>query len=140
MCRNTSEYRKLSLEDKMEVLFKKLKIELLENKLIIAGLYIVDDNRYIYHVFNNLKEEFYIVNKNELVNMKIEQKTTDSEKLTSEYICDIGKSRTIDFKLYLDAYDEEKNRLMISDKDIYNKYDSYLYNMFHDIYRMNTSV
>lgn len=135
-------YYILSLTKKMNVQFKKLEIERRENKLSVEGLYIIDDNRYIYHVLNKMKEEFYIINKNDCIKMKIESKLNNVYSEDAfDYICDIGNNNFIDFTLHINEDEIFKyfSYIDINDEFIPSKLDGYLYNMFYDIYKMKYS-
>ena len=135
-----TKYRKLSLTKKMDVQFKVLAIKRLKTKLMVIGLYILDNNRYFYHVLKNMKEEFYIINENKCIKMKIKEKDTSIyDKDAFDYTCYIDRERLIDFTLYLNEDFEGFAYIDMNDKKISNKIDSYLYNMFYDIYRMKYS-
>ena len=101
MCRNTEEYRESSFEDKMKFQYKNLTFDKLEKQVKIIGVFIVDDNRYIYHILNCMNEEFYIVNKNNCLKMKIKESNINKDdNLIREYTCGIGECRTISFNIY----------------------------------------
>ena len=140
MGRNSREYRESSMETKMTIQFKKLVFEPLAELVKIVGVYVIDDNRYIFHVLNKMVEQFYIVNGDNCFEIEIQKKSLNHEKKNSMvYFCHIGKGNYVFIDLYFNAKNEEKNHMIFNEKKLYNKLDSYLYDLFFDIFRMKNS-
>ena len=134
---NSSVYRNSSIENKMEVQFKKIVIQDVKDEIKIIGLYIIDENRYFYHIFNKMEEQFYMISKNKCFFVKVIKRTFDNDTDICEYICDIGKCGYLEFQI---SFEEDDSSCMdFNDKTLYNKLDSYMWDMFFDIYRMNNS-
>ena len=134
-------YRNSSLEHKMEVQYKKLVFEPLKDQIKILGLYILNDNKYVYHVLNKMTETFYIINENNFQEMKIKKQVNHmTQEDVIKYTCSIGDCRTIHFQILHDDEVPQLSEMKIHTHNaIYNKLDDYLYDMFHDIYRMSVS-
>ena len=137
---NSQIYRSLSLEDKSKVQYQKIIIDSLKKRTKILGLYILDDNRYIYHVLDKMTEKFYILNANHCRELVIKSKKNHVVREdVRKYTCSIGNCKTISFELMFDDEVPELSQMGINNRFIYNKFDIYLYDMFHDIYRMSVS-
>ncbi len=124
----------------MQEQFEKLTVEiLLKNKISIRGLFILDNDRYLYQVFNNCIEEWYMVFKNSFLKLKIIKKASNT-KIRKLYF-DIGNNKVISLKMYYNIDKEGRDNISIKlqndGETYYSIKDSYLNNMFLDIYRMN---
>ena len=49
----------------------KLHLEIPKDKIYIKYLFILTDQTYLYFIFNKLQEEIYILNKDDLIFLKI---------------------------------------------------------------------
>ncbi len=124
----------------MEEQFKKLTVKiLLKNKISIRGLYILDNDRYLYQVFNNCTEEWYMIFKNSFLKLNIIKKVSNA-KIRKLYF-NIGNNKFISLKMYYNIDKEGRDNISIklqnNGKKYYSIKDSYLNKMFLDIYRMN---
>ncbi len=124
----------------MEEQFKKLTVEILfQNKISVRGLFILDNDRYLYQVFNNCTEEWYIIFENSFLKLNI-IKQAANPKVRKLYF-DAGNNKFISIKIFYDVDKQERDNISIKLQNDGEKYysikDSYLNKMFLDIYRMN---
>ena len=122
--------------------FEKLTVELLfKNKISVRGLFILDDNRYLYQIFNNCVEEWYMIHCNSFIKLKIAKHIMDNNNKTRKIIFNLGDDTYISLNMKYELNENNTEKISIKLKKNGERYytikDSYLNNMFLDIYRMN---
>jgi len=124
----------------MQDQFEKLTIEILfKNKISIRTLFILDNDRYLYQIFNNYKEEWYMIFENSFLKLNIIKQATNT-KIRKIYF-DTGDNKFISLKMFYDIDKQERDNISIelqkNGERYYSITDNYLNKMFLDIYRMN---
>ena len=123
----------------MEEQFEKLTVEILfKNKISIRGLFILDDNRYLYQIFNNTIEEWYIIHNDSFLKLNIIKQASNG--IVRKVFFNIGNDQFISLKMLyeIDEKGRDKVSIKLQTERYYHIKDNYLNEMFLDIYRMNT--
>ena len=117
------------MNEKYEEQYKKLVIQKMIGK--ITGLYIIDDNRYMYNVLENKTESWYVINDNEIQRLNIiDRKFLDTDLTLYKF-----KSNRNVF-----SFEQYPDHIIIGERIIEHTNDKYLYDMFYEILRMNNEV
>lgn len=121
--------------------FEKSTIEtLFKNKISIRGLFILEDNRYLYQIFNNCKEEWYMISENSFLKLDI-IKQASNMKVRKLFFA-VGDNKYISLKEYYNVNERGQDNIYIklhkNGEKYYSISDTYLNEMFIDIYRMKT--
>lgn len=130
----------LSLEDNIEKQFNIVSIkERFQNIISIRCLFILDDNSYLYQVFNNCREEWYIITDDKFMKLDIKKFVTND--MTREIIFSVGEDDFFTIVMYYRMDEQGFDNIYIELQRYGEKYfsqkDHYLYNMFFDILEMN---
>jgi len=109
---------------------QQLVNELPKDKIYIKYLFILTDETYIFFVFNKQQEEIYLLNKDEIIFLKIVEKKDFKNFIQYNTKELIGNHQDI---LFIKFINENDTKLIISNKLFSHKYDYYLYKLFFDI-------
>lgn len=107
---------------------QQLKIKIPRDKIIIKYLFILNAETYVFFIFNKQKEEIYVLNKNDLVFLKILEKKKFKNFI--HYTTKELNNHISNFYL-----DPNQLKLIVYNKGYLHKYDSYLYKLFFDIFK-----
>jgi|ETNmetMinimDraft_8_1059916.scaffolds.fasta_scaffold109523_2 hypothetical protein len=111
---------------------QQLKREIPKDKIVIKYFFVITNESYVFFVFNKQQEEIYLLNKDEIIFLKIMEK-----KIFSNYTQYNTKELTHNHQdiLFIKPINENDTKLIISNKLFSHKYDSYMYKLFHDIFK-----
>jgi hypothetical protein len=116
-------------------------LELPKDKTMIRYLFILNDDTYMYFVFNKQVEEIYLINKNEKIFFKILKKVgfkgNITQYITTEILLSDDKKKNDVF--FLQRIDMNVTKLIIGNKCFSNKYDLYLYKLFFEISKLESN-
>ena len=108
---------------------QQLKNEIPKDKVIIKYLFILNEETYVFFIFNKQNEEIYVLNKNDLIFLKILEKKNFKNFI--QYTTKELRNNHISV-FYLDP---NESKLIVHNKGYLHKYDSYLYKLFFDIFK-----
>lgn len=125
----------------MEKQFEKLTVEILfKNKISVRGLFILDNDKYLYQVLNNCTEEWYMIFKNLFIKLNIIKQAANPKRRKIYFSS--GNNKFISINIYYDVDKQGRDNISIElkkdGKRYYHITDNYLNKMFLDIYRMKS--
>ena len=110
---------------------QQLNIEIPKDKIYIKCLFILNDETYMFFIYNKSQEEIYLLNKDNLFFFKILQKKQIQINLI-EYTTKESNENSEKIFLQENLYN---TKLIIRNKLFSHKYDFYLYKLFNDIFQ-----
>lgn len=110
---------------------QQLNIEIPKDKIYIKYLFILNDENYMFFIYNKSQEEIYLINKDDLFFFKILQKKQIQINLI-EYTTKESNENSEKIFLQENLYN---TKLIIRNKLFSHKYDFYLYKLFNDIFQ-----
>ncbi len=108
---------------------QKLKNEIPKDKIIIQYLFILNEETYVFFIFNKQNEEIYVLNENEMIFLKI------LKKKNFKNFIEYTTKELINNHMNVFILDPNKSKLIVNNKEYLHKYDSYLYKLFFDIFK-----
>jgi len=112
--------------EKLNDSYRKKKL-LEKPNLYIISLYIITDSKYLYHIMENKRDKWIIINDNNCIKLE-----TNLRMLYRESILFKVSFNDIIFKIQ-----EKNNKIVMKGKIFENVIDKYLHDMFFTIYRKN---
>jgi hypothetical protein len=120
---------KHNIINKSNTQYKNIILNNLGN-ISVLKIFILDDERYIYRVFENKKECWYLLNGDKFLCTNILKKY----KRNNTYIYTLTVDYSVSFNLIYNG-----SMIQLDDNVYHSVIDPYLLDLFYDIYRMNKS-
>lgn len=131
----------LSFDKNIEKQYQIVSIkERFQNIISIRCLFILNDNSYLYQVFNNRREEWYIVNDDIFMKLDI-KKFASTNNMTRKIIFSVDGDDFFTIMMYYKMDEQERDSIYIElqrqGEKYYSQKDYYLYKMFYNLLKMN---